>query len=112
LQHVNLFILKKTGQSLAQQKDGWVIAGLSGGDFSRLFNPGLITKIKAADWRQIVFEFINERHPGRNVHLNDLFIGDPVKEFDQRSKTVPVRYNQNSFSVPDRWRNALVPVRQ
>lgn len=83
------------------------------GHFSyRLFNPGLITKIKTSDRRQIVFELINERDPGRYVHLNDLFGRDPIKELDQRSKTVPVRYNQNSFSVPERRRNALLPIRQ
>jgi len=56
------------------------------GHFSyRLFNPGLITKIKAADRSQIVFELINERDPRRYVHLNDLFVGDPIKELDQGS---------------------------
>ena len=69
-----------------------------------------ITKIKTSDRRQIVFEFINQRDTGWNVHLNDLFVGDPIEVFDQSSKAVPVRYNQYSFAVPDRWRDAPVPV--
>jgi hypothetical protein len=68
------------------------------------------TKIKTSERRQIVFELIHERNTGWNVHLNDLLVRNPIKELDESSKAIPVRNNQDSLSIADRWRDAPVPV--
>lgn len=77
-----------------------------------ILKHSLIRKIKASDWRQIFSEFINQWATGWNVHLNDLLVRNPIKELDQSSKTIPVRYNQYSFAIPNRRRDAPVPVRE
>jgi hypothetical protein len=72
----------------------------------------LIADVKAPDWLQIVLELINQGDTGGNVELYDFFVRDVVEKLYQSSKTVPVRYDQDTFSCADRWREDPMPVRE
>src|SRR5262245_58244963 len=59
--------------------------------FGGAFNRRRVAKIKVADRRQVVMEFVDERNTGGNIQTHDVSVRNVVEMLDQRPQAVAMR---------------------